>query len=83
MRPGIFKSQTTPSVIAERTTIAPTVPQRIALRCKCEGKLRAANAMTIALSPASTKSIKMIAARADHQGIENISMLAFPQSERD
>jgi hypothetical protein len=39
--------------------------------------------MTIALSPASTKSIKMIAARADHQGIVNISMLAFPTRERD
>src|SRR4051812_20975326 len=60
--------------MAARTTIAPTVPHAIAFFCKCDGRRRAASAMTIALSPARTRSMRMMAARADHHGVEKISM---------
>ena len=41
-----------------RTAMAPTVPQIIACCCRCLGTLLAASAITLALSPASTKSIR-------------------------
>jgi hypothetical protein len=68
MSPGIFSSHTTPIVIRERTTMAPTVPHTIALVLQVRGRLRAASAITIALSPASTRSMRMMASSADHQG---------------
>jgi hypothetical protein len=36
--------------------------------------------MTIALSPASTRSIKMMASKADHQGEENSSIQTLHSS---
>src|SRR6188474_885192 len=59
--------------MAERTTMAPTVPQTMAFFCRWDGRLRAARAITMALSPASTRSMRMIAKRADHQGAVNNS----------
>ena len=69
-----MSSHTTISVIAVRTPMAPTVPQMMAFFCRCLGRLRAARAMTMALSPASTRSIRMMAISADHQAVENSSM---------
>lgn len=60
--------------MTERTAIAPTVPQMMAFFCKWDGRLRAARAITMALSPARTKSIRMMANRADHQGADINSM---------
>src|SRR5436190_19306344 len=61
----MLSSQTTITVIRLRTTMAPAVPQRIARFCSCTGRLRAARAMTIALSPASTRSMTTIARSAE------------------
>jgi len=75
-KPGIFSSQTTTPVSAKRTAMAPAVPQRITRRCISRGTFRAARPMTIALSPASTRSISTIAASADHQsGVKGALML--------
>src|SRR6185369_8794325 len=64
--------------MAERTTMAPSVPQTMAfLRSRC-GRLRAAKAMTIALSPASTRSMRMMASSADHQPVEKNSISSTP-----
>ncbi len=72
-RPGISSSHTTSSVIDERTITAPAVPAMIARRCRCRGTLRAASAMTIALSPASTRSMTTIDASAQKNSMERIS----------
>ena len=74
IRPGIFSSQTTTMVMALRTTIAPKVPQTMACFCRWRGRLRAASAMTIALSPASTRSITTMAASAERKSAERNSM---------
>ena len=55
--------------------MAPTAPQMMARFCKSAGKFLAAIAMTIALSPAKTKSITMMAKRADKNSGENISKI--------
>src|SRR6185369_13602596 len=68
----------TPTVIAARTTMAPSVPQTMALRFSRWGRLRAAKAMTIALSPASTRSIRTMASSADHQAVEKNSISITP-----
>ena len=60
--------------MAARTTTAPTVPHQMVFLRKWSGRLRAARAMTMALSPASTKSIKTMAKSADHQAFEKSSM---------
>lgn len=70
----MFKSQTTTKVIAERTAMAPKVPQKIAFLCKFGGRFRAASAITIALSPASTRSINIIAPSADQNSGLNSSI---------
>ena len=69
----MFNSHTTTSVIALRTTIAPAAPQMMARFCRCDGRLRAAIAITMALSPASTKSITMMASRAERNSVEKRS----------
>ena len=47
---------------------APTAPQTIARFCSAAGRLRAASAMTIALSPASTRSMTTIASKRGEEG---------------
>ena len=78
--PGMLSSQTTASVIATRTAIAPAVPQRMTRRCICLGTLRAASAIMIALSPASMRSITMIAPRAERNETKSgdSSSMQFP-----
>ena len=61
----MFSSQTTITVIRLRTPMAPTAPQTIARFCSATGRLRAARAMTIALSPASTRSMITMASKAE------------------
>src|SRR6185436_5124273 len=61
------RSQTTITVIRLRTTMAPMAPQTIARFCSAGGRLRAARAMTIALSPASTRSITTMASSAERK----------------
>ena len=73
-RPGIFNSHTTASVATTRSTMAPTVPQMIALVRIGFGSLRAASAITMALSPASTRSMTMIANSAVKKSAESQSM---------
>src|SRR3712207_6993625 len=51
-----------------------SVPHTIARRRNSAGRLRAASAMTMALSPASTRSIRMIASSAENQAVENSSI---------
>jgi hypothetical protein len=75
----MLSSQTTIRVSALRTTIAPTVPQIIACRCRCRGTLRAASAITMALSPASTRSMTMIAANAERNSMLSSSKRQAPQ----
>ena len=53
--------------MTDRTTMAPTVPQTMAFFCRWAGRWRAARAMTMALSPARTRSMRMMASSADHQ----------------
>ena len=74
-KPGILSSQITTDVSATRTAIAPNVPHSTTRRWCSFGTLRAASPMTIALSPASTRSITMMAASADHHGLEKSSGL--------
>ena len=57
-----------------RTTMAPMVPQAIARFCSSAGTLRAASAITMALSPASMRSMTTIAARAEKKSSERISI---------
>jgi hypothetical protein len=86
IRPGIFSSHTTASVISARTTIAPAAPHRMAFFCNSGGRLRAASAMRMALSPASTRSITMIEASAAANCMvkrsDNHSMVA-PKSNKE
>jgi hypothetical protein len=65
-------------VSALRATIAPTVPQMIACRCLWRGTLRDASAMTIALSPASTRSITTMAASAARNSMLKTSKIPSP-----
>src|SRR5450830_1992050 len=58
--------------------MAPTVPHRMAFFCRCAGNWRAARAITMALSPARTRSIRTMASRADHHGAERNSMKNTP-----
>src|SRR5689334_7132169 len=53
--------------------MAPKVPQKITLRCVFLGRLRATRPMIRALSPASTRSIRTMANRADTKAAENSS----------
>ena len=69
-RPGTCSSQTTIMVIALRTTTARF--------CRWRGTFRAASAMTIALSPASARSMMTIAARAERNWMMENSM-SLPQ----
>ena len=58
--------------MALRTAIAPTAPQIIAFFCKWAGKFLAAIAITMALSPAKTKSMTTIAINAEkNSGLNN------------
>ncbi len=77
-RPGTINSQTTTSVMAARTTIAPTVPQMIAFLRNAAGSERAASAITMALSPARTRSMMTIASSAERNSTERMS-IAFVQ----
>src|SRR5438105_7522382 len=71
-------SQTTTAVSRTRTAMAPAVPQRMTRRCHSRGTLRAARPMTTALSPASTRSITMIDARAEnHAGAKSSGVMAY------
>ncbi len=74
MRPGTRNSQTTTRVIELRTAIAPTVPQMMADFCKRFGTWRTASAITMALSPASTRSMTTMAASAAKNSDEKSSM---------
>ena len=65
-------SQTTITVIRLRTPIAPTAPQTIARFCSAAGRLRAARAMTMALSPARTRSMTTIASKAERKAAGSI-----------
>src|SRR5690606_16344971 len=62
------------SVMAVRTAMAPNVPQMMARLRRCGGSPRAASAITIALSPASTRLMTMIAASAEKNSAEKSSM---------
>src|SRR3954470_7762581 len=73
IRPGTCSSHRTATVRLARTTTAPTVPQATARRCRSLGRLRAASAMTIALSPASTRSMTTIAASAERKSMRRFS----------
>jgi len=73
--PGSLSSHTTAAVITMRTAMAPSVPQKMACFCRCLGRLRAASAMTMALSPASTRSIRMMLSSPDQKVEAKTSML--------
>ena len=63
-RPTIASSSTAISANTMRSTVAATMPTRIA-RARCSGgKPAAASPMTTALSPASTRSIMMTWSKA-------------------
>lgn len=70
--PGISRSHTTAKVAAARMIMAPNVPQIMARFCWFFGKFLAANPMTIALSPAKTRSITTIASRAEKTLLKTI-----------
>src|SRR3977135_2138062 len=59
--------------IRPRTAMAPKVPQKMTLRCVCRGRFRATRPMMRALSPASTRSIRTMANRADMKAAEKNS----------
>src|SRR5215831_4846834 len=59
--------------MAARTAMAPKVPHRITWRCLFLGRLRATRPMIRALSPASTRSIRTMANRADTKPAERNS----------
>src|ERR1051325_3529130 len=59
--------------MAARTAMAPKVPHRITWRCVFFGRLRATRPMIRALSPASTRSIRTMANRADTKPDEKSS----------
>src|SRR5436190_11213021 len=56
--------------------MAPAVPHRTTRRCHSRGTLRAARPMTIALSPARTRSITIIVASAEnHAGAKSSGVM--------
>ena len=55
------------AVSAKRTATAPKVPQNTAFFCRCFGSRLAAMAMTMALSPASTRSSRMMVSRPERK----------------
>ena len=57
----------TVGAIVVRTAMAPIAPQMIARFCSAGGRLRAARAITMALSPASTRSITTMASSAERK----------------
>src|SRR6185312_2595788 len=67
IRPGNSSSQTTTAVSAMRTATAPKLPQNTAFFCSGGGSLRAASAITMALSPASTRSSRMMVDRPERK----------------
>lgn len=77
LSPGVVSNQATASVMMILMPMAPAVPQMMALRCRVGGKLRAASAMTMALSPASTRSSKMMDRRAQNQAADRNSMMTL------
>ena len=70
-------------VIAARTTIAPTVPQMMAFFRRSAGRERAASAITMALSPARTRSMMTMASSAEKKlrGKEFHVFACAPQNE--
>lgn len=64
-RPGIFNNQTATKVASVRIIIAPTVPKKIAFFCCFFRKFLAIKPITIALSPAITKSMMTIDNKAE------------------
>ena len=81
-KPGIFNNQTTAPVSSTRTAIAPAVPHRMTARCFSLGTLRAAMPMMMALSPASTRSIRMMASSADRKSGWAGVIVVPPRRER-
>ena len=73
-RYGMVKSHTATSVMTRRMMTAPAVPMRIAFLRRFSGSLFAAIAMTTALSPPSSRSIRTIVPRAMRNCIDKISM---------
>src|SRR4051812_37103206 len=61
--PGTCSSHTTPTVITERTATASKAPNAMARFCRWRGTLRAASAITIALSPESIRLMTTMAAK--------------------
>ena len=69
--------------MALRTAIAPTAPQIIAFFCRWAGKFLAAIAITMALSPAKTKSITTIANKAEKKsGVNSSNLITFISKKR-
>ena len=64
LRPGIMSRYVSAATLAKRMPTAPTVPHTMARRCKWGGKRLAAMPITKALSPARTRSIKIMARMA-------------------
>src|SRR6188508_1558470 len=73
MKPGRLRIHTTTMAMTARVAIAPKVPQKMTLRCLSLGRLRATRPMIRALSPASTRSIRTMANRADRKAAEKNS----------
>jgi hypothetical protein len=69
-----LSSQTIAKVAAMRSKMAPSVPPRIALERNGLGSLRAASAITIALSPESMTLITMMASSAVKKSVESQSI---------
>src|SRR5262245_33135025 len=68
--------------ISARTAMAPKVPQKMTLRWVFLGRLRATRPMMRALSPASTRSIRTMAKRADSEAAEKNSANMMISDER-
>ena len=79
-RPTMARSQVVMPAKRMRSTVAATMPTRIALfRCS-RGSPAAARPMTMALSPASTRSIMMTWRRAVKASAEKSSFMRHPAS---